>query len=205
LIFADGFESGSFSAWSSASTGAGNLSVTAPAALVGSKGMQLVISSTTSMYVVDDTPNAETHYRARFYFDPNSITMTDGNAQYIFSGQDATVAFQVDFRISGGSYQIRLRQYNDAGGVTSTNWVTISDAPHSIELEWWAATAAGANNGGITLWVDDNQGASLSGVDNDTRRIESVRLGAVSGIDAGTLGTYYMDAFESHRQTHIGP
>jgi hypothetical protein len=157
------------------------------------------------MYVVDDTPNAETHYRARFYFDPNSITMTDGNAQYIFSGQDATVAFQVDFRISGGSYQIRLRQYNDAGGVTSTNWVTISDAPHSIELEWWAATAAGANNGGITLWVDGVQSGGLTGVANDTRRIESVQLGAVSGIDAGTLGTYYMDAFESRRQTYIGP
>jgi hypothetical protein len=32
-----------------------------------------------------------------------------------------------------------------------------------------------------------------------------VQLGAVSGIDAGTLGTYYMDAFESRRQTYIGP
>ena len=42
-------------------------------------------------------------------------------------------------------------------------------------------------------------------VDNDTRRIDGVQLGAVSGIDKGTRGTYYFDAFESQRQTYIGP
>ena len=66
--------------------------------------------------------------------------------------------------------------------------------------ERWAASAAGA-----TLWIDGVQSGSLSGVDNDTRRIDHVALGAVSGIDAGTLGTYYLDAFESRRQTYIGP
>jgi hypothetical protein len=30
-------------------------------------------------------------------------------------------------------------------------------------------------------------------------------LGAVAGIDAGTRGTYYFDAFESRRQNYIGP
>lgn len=205
LIFADGFESGNFSAWSSASTGGGDLSVSAAAALVGSNGMQAVINDTSGIYVTDDTPNAEAHYRMRFHFDPNSIVMTDGSAQYIFAGRDASVVFQVDFRLSGGNYQIRLRQYNDAGGVQSINWVTISDAPHAIEVEWVAATVAGANDGGITLWVDGVQQGSLSGVDNDTRRIDSVQLGAVSGLDVGTQGTYYMDAFESRRQTYIGP
>jgi hypothetical protein len=29
--------------------------------------------------------------------------------------------------------------------------------------------------------------------------------GTFSGIDAGTRGTYYFDAFESGRQTYIGP
>ena len=205
LIFADGFESGSFSAWSSSATGGSDLSVTTSAALVGTNGMQAVINDTSSIYVTDNTPNAELRYRARFYFDPNSIVMTDGTAQYIFAGRDTSTAFQVDFRISGGNYQIRLRHYNDAGSVHSTNWFTISDAPHAIELAWWAATTPGANDGGMTLWIDDVQQASLNGEDNDTRRIESVQLGAVSGIDLGTLGTYYIDAFESRRQTYIGP
>jgi hypothetical protein len=87
----------------------------------------------------------------------------------------------------------------------NTNWFTINDAPHFIELDWRAATVPGANDGGITLWIDGAQQADLIGVDNDTRRIDRVRLGALTGIDTGTRGTYYFDAFESRRQTFIGP
>ena len=205
LIFADGFENGSFSAWSSVNNGGGDLSVNASAALVGSNGMQVVVNDTTTIYTTDNTPNAEPHYRARFYFDPNSISMTDGNAHYIFMGYDASAVFNMDFRISGGNYQIRLRTLDDSQVAQSTAWVTISDAPHSIEMEWLAASAIGANNGGANLWIDNVQSGSVSGMDNDTRRIDSVRLGAVAGVKAGTLGTYYIDAFESRRQTYIGP
>jgi len=45
----------------------------------------------------------------------------------------------------------------------------------------------------------------LTGVDNDTRRIDRIRLGALTGIDIGTRGAYYFDAFESRRQSYIGP
>jgi hypothetical protein len=81
----------------------------------------------------------------------------------------------------------------------------IIDTPHFVELDWGAATATGANNGGLTVWIDGIQQANLPGVDNDTRRIDRVRLGAVNGLYSGTLGTYYFDAFESRRQTYIGP
>ena len=63
----------------------------------------------------------------------------------------------------------------------------------------------GANNGGLTFWIDGVQKANLTGNDNDTRRIDRVRLGATSGLDTGTRGTYYFDAFESRRQQYIGP
>ena len=75
----------------------------------------------------------------------------------------------------------------------------------TLELDWRAATTAGANNGGLTLWIDGVQQADLTGVDNDTRRIDQVRLGAASGVDTGTRGTYFFDAFESRRLTYIGP
>jgi hypothetical protein len=167
--------------------------------------MQVVVDDTVAIYVTDDRPVAEPHYRARFYFDPNSISMADGLDFYLFNGYDATSVLQVQFGFSVGNYRIRLRQQNDSAGTTSTAWVTITDAPHAIEMEWQAASAAGANNGFATLWIDGVQSGILSGLDNDTRRIEYVRLGAVSGLNADTLGTYYLDAFESRRQTYIGP
>jgi hypothetical protein len=133
--------------------------------------------------------------------------MVSGNNHYIFYGYSgsSTVVMRVQFRFSNGSYQLRAAMRNDASTWTNTGWFTISDAPHPIELDWKAATAAGANNGSLTIWIDGTQRANLTGIDNDTRRIDRVRLGAIAGIDNGTRGIYYFDAFESRRQTPIGP
>jgi hypothetical protein len=169
--------------------------------------LRAVINNTAALYVTDDIPNAEIRYRLRFYFDPNSITMASGNAHYIFYGYTGTSTdvLRIEFRRSSGTYQLRAALRNDKSTWSSTNWFTISDAPHFVELDWRSATAAGANNGSLTFWIDGVQQASLTGVDNDTRRIDRVRMGAVSGLDSGTQGMYYFDAFESRRQTYIGP
>ncbi len=207
LIFADGFEAGNFSAWTSNTNDGGDLSVSAAAALADTRGMQAVLDDNNSIFVTDDTPNAEPRYRARFYFDPNSISMANGDNHYIFQGYagTSTVVMRLQFRFSSGSYQLRAAVRDDASGWTNTSWFTISDATHWIELDWRAATGAGTNNGGVTLWIDDVERANLAGINNDTRRIDRVQLGAVSGVDSGTRGTYYLDAFEARRQSFIGP
>ena len=207
MIFADGFESGNLSAWTSNNNDLGDLSASAAAALVGSKGMQALIDDATAIYVTDDTPNAELRYRARFYFDPNSIIMASGDTHYIFKGfvGASTDVLRLEFRQSAGIYQIRASVADDGSAFISSSFFTISDAPHFIEVDWRAATAPGANNGGLTLWIDGVQQADLTGMDNDTWRVDRARLGALSGIDVGTSGTYYFDAFESRRQTLIGP
>ena len=94
---------------------------------------------------------------------------------------------------------------NDRSAFVNTNWFTISDAPHRIELDWWAAAMPGANNGGLALWIDNSQQEGLATVDKDTWQIDRVRLGAVAGIDSGTRGTYYFDAFETRSPDFIGP
>jgi hypothetical protein len=205
--FADGFESGNLSAWSASITDASDLSVTAAAALVGSNGLQAVIDDSVAIYVTDDTPSAEPRYHVRFYFDPNSIPMVSGESHFIFQGYSgtSTLVLRVPFRFSNGNYQLRAALRDDGTAWTNTSWFTISDAPHAIELDWQAASAAGVNDGALTLWIDGVQKASLTGKDTDTRRIDRIRLGAATGIDAGTRGTYYFDAFESRRQTYIGP
>ena len=207
LIFADSFEAGNLSAWSSSATGGGDLSASTSAALAGASGLQAVINDNTSLYVTDDTPNAEQRYRARFYFDPNSIAMTSGNAHYILQGYSGTTTavLRTEFRFSSPNYQLRAALLNNGSTWANTSWFSIGDAPHFVEIDWQAATAAGANNGYLTLWIDGTQRANLTGVNNNTRRIDRVRLGPVSGIDTGTRGTYYLDAFESRRQTYIGP
>jgi Calcineurin-like phosphoesterase len=210
-IFADGFESGDFSAWSSSATDGISLRVNSTSALIGNYGLQAIIDDNNSIYITDSTPNAEPRYRARFYFNPNSIVMADKDAFYLLYGYSGTSTgvLRVEFRYFKLNYQLRAALRNDGSGWTNSSWVNISDGPHSIEFDWQAATAAGGNNGSLALWIDGGidglPNASLTGIDNDTRRIDQIQFGAESGIDVGTRGTVYFDAFESRRQSYIGP
>jgi len=205
-IFLDGVESGNFAAWSSTVTDGGDLSVSPVSALNGSYGVQAVINDNNAIYLTDNTPNAEPHYRARFYFDPNSIVMADRDSHYLFYGYaGATPALRVELRNSKGNYQLRAAARNDSNGWANSAWTNIGDIPHFIELDWRAASIAGANDGTLAFWIDGVQVGSLSGIDSDTRRIDTIQIGAVAEIDAGTRGTYYFDAFESRRASYIGP
>jgi hypothetical protein len=208
LIFADGFESGTLSTWTSNSVGNGSLSVSTISALTGNYGMQANISGQTKMYVEDASPVAEPRYRVRFYFDPNSISMVSGDNIYILQGYATgsnTIILRVEFKYSAGVYQVRLRALDNSGVWISTLPITITDAPHALELDWLAASAAGANDGQATFWVDGVQQGSLTGIANDSYRMESVRLGAPYLGSATMSGLIYFDAFESRRQTYIGP
>jgi hypothetical protein len=208
-IFADGFESGNFSAWSSEFDAENDQSVATAAALVGTRGMRDLIDNNTAMYVQNNSPVAETQYHARFYFDPNSIPMANGNAHIIFTARSSNTngveVARVEFRRSSLNYQVRASVRNDAGQYINTAWFTISDAPHPIEIAWQASTGPGANNGLLRLYIDGALKQTLSTVDNDTLRVEAARLGPQSGIDNGTRGTEYFDAFVSTRATYIGP
>ena len=206
-LFADGFESGNFNAWSANATDVGDLSVTGGSALDGSYGMAALLDDNNSIYVTDWQPFEETSYRARFYLDPNAIPMTSGNAHYLFYALDRnnTVLLRVEFRYYSSQYQLRADTVNDSNGWSQTAWVAVSDAPHFVEVAWQAASAPGANDGVLTFWVDDSQQGSFTNIDNDTRRIDYVQFGIVGGVDNGSRGTMYFDAFESHRDTYIGP
>jgi hypothetical protein len=207
LIFADGFESGNLSAWSASVTDGGDLNVSADAALIGAQGLRTVLDDSRAIYVTDNRPDAETGYGVQFYFDPNTIRMSSGNSHALLHGYTgtSTLVLRLQFRFSGGGYQLRAGLRDDSGNWVNTAWAPASDSPHDIELTWRASAGSTANNGGLTLWIDGAQTGNLTGINNDTRRIDRVRLGAVSGIDTGTRGSYYFDAFESHRISFLGP
>jgi hypothetical protein len=183
------------------------LSVNASAALVGAQGLRAVLDDSRTIHVTDNRPDAETGYWARFHFDPNSIRMASGDNHVLLYGYTgtSTLALRLQLRFSGGGYELRASLQTDGGTWINSPWSPLSDSPHIIELAWRASTASGANNGGLTLWIDGLQRGNITGANNDTRRIDRVRLGAVAGIDTGTRGTYYFDGFESRRIPIPGP
>jgi hypothetical protein len=74
-------------------------------ALVDNYVMQAAIDRNNAIYVSDELPSAEHRYRARFYFNPNLISMASGNAHYIFyrySGS-STIVLRVELRYYAGN------------------------------------------------------------------------------------------------------
>jgi hypothetical protein len=206
LIFRDGFESGDLSAWSANYSDGGDLSVTTDATIYGSFGLQALLDDNNAIYVTDDSPDAEKRYRTRLYFDPNSIAMLEGDAHQIFYAHygASTPVLRIEFGFSQGSYRLRASLRTDANTGLDTPWVNISDEPHCIEIDWRAASAPNANNGGLSFWIDGTLQSDLTGVDNDLVQIDRVQIGALYGMDNGTRGVYYFDAFESRRVSYIG-
>jgi hypothetical protein len=196
-IFADGFESGSFSAWTS-TTGTG-LSVTGAAARTGLYGMQAVIGGGTGGYVTNGTPVLDAQYHARFYFNRNG-TAANGSTLVIFQGVDATglSLFQVQYRTSGGTPQVRYG-VRSGNGLTFTGWQPIlSTGWNWIEIAWQAGASATASltlNG--TLYT-------LTGLNTAVFRLDAVRLGPSANL-GNVTGTLYFDDFASTRTTVIGP
>jgi hypothetical protein len=183
------------------------MSASGAAALLGGFGLQADITSNSDRSVGFDLDDPETRFRARFYFDPNSIPMAAGNSHRLFHGYagSSTPVVRVELRYSSGDYQLRAAIRNDGSTWTSTGWNTITDAAHFVELDWRAATAAGANDGALTFWIDGAQVDEVTGIDNDTRTIDRFELGPVDAVDSGTRGAYYFDSFEARRETYIGP
>ena len=200
-IFSDGFESGNLNAWDGKKTDLGDLAVRSTAALEGSRGMRVLIDDNTPIYVIDDSPTGENSYQAKFRFDPNSITMANGDYHTIFLGLDqgtsVVAALRVEFRKVASGYQLRAGARKDDLTWKNTRWFAITDQSHEVEVEWDASQSEGVDNGQLTFSIDSIQKADITSIDNDTFRIDRVRLGAVSGIDTTTRGVYFFDSFES--------
>jgi hypothetical protein len=210
LIFRDGLEAGTTAAWSSV-TSDGDLTVGAGAALHGTNGLSAHVDDTAALFVQDDTPDAESRYRARFLFDPNGFDPGTANGRL---RTRIAIAFQDDparravtlvlRRQLGGQYALMARVRLDDGTVRDTGFFDITDAPHTVEFSWQRARTAGGADGTFQMWIDGVSVATLDGLDTDTRRIDFTRLGAMS-VKPGATGTLYFDTFESRRRTFIGP
>jgi hypothetical protein len=200
FLFRDNFESGDFSKWSESNTDAGSLSVTAGAAMHGTRGMAALINDANDVYVKDLTPNDETRYRVRFWFNPNSITMANGDEINLFQTWNnaySSVAFRLYFKKVGANYTFSARDPADGAWDRIMAYYPITNAAHYIELDWQAASGSGKNDGHLSMWFDGVLQENLANIDNDTERIGVVLFGPTE-IDAGTNGTLFVDDFWSN-------
>ena len=207
LIFEDGFNAGNLAAWSTF-TGQG-LRVARSAAYHGRFGLLVLLNETAPQFVQDDSPFAESRYRARFYVRLPRLKMAEGDEFELFTALSPAGQVKVKLLLAarGGQKTLRMAVVLDDGSVVETpvgSEAALLAHWNAVEIDWQAASAPGADDGGLGLRVNGQPQPSLQGLDTDEARIGLVRWGAVSGLDAGTSGAFALDEFESRRQTMIG-
>jgi hypothetical protein len=192
-------ETGDLTQYTSTVTDSGDLSVHADGSLgLGSYGLKCVIDDQTAIYGQKTITGASGTLRARFYIDPNTLTMGDTEAFFTFiivaSGPSTSVASVTLYYLSASDYYVQFLRYNDAGYVGGDS-VSISDGPHIVELRIDKAATNVSADGTLYGWVDGVQACAYANLDNfdSFGNINSVRLGAPGGLDAGTSGTFYLD------------
>jgi hypothetical protein len=210
LMFADTFESGDLSNWNLnlSTLDGGDLSASALAARQSNFGLQALIDDLIKIKLLETSPVDETEYHARFYFHPNSISMSSGSSHLIFEGAKTSSSndvFGLELFYESGAYKLRPRLLKDSYSNAYGSKYTLSNNWHVVEIEWHVSTAPGANNGSLSLWIDDVLMGTISNVDNDLHRLDQVMLGVTEGVDSTTSGSMLFDHFESHRSSHIGP
>ncbi len=198
-IFDDGFESGNLAAWSSARTGGGALQASSEAAIAGNFGLVAAINNNRPIYVESDHPNAESSYKLSFSLDTASLQMREGDgfaiARAYAGGTDAYVIY---LSYKDGGFNLEIYVKDDGGRLYRSGQLPITPGVHDVVVDWGAASGA-ARNGSILMWIDSSLQFERNNLDNDSHRVERVRLGAVGGVDSGTRGEFCFDNFKSER------
>ena len=214
-------DNSNLSAWSSVTNNSNKLNVTAGSAMGGTAcGLEVEVipqtgGQSTRHFVQDSSPNNESRYRAAFCVDPNTVGMPSTGPNRRVKIHQAQCAgglcasgdvMQFKLQHNGSNYQLDLwvRDKNDPTW-RNRHFVDIADGPNRIEYD------LDLNAGSLKVWVNatsesDPRAVELTGLDiADWPVITRARLGSMDRSTRVTTGdTYYLDEFESRRQTFIG-
>ncbi len=207
-LLIDDFEGGDFGSWSAGETD--DLELTAPAALAGDQGLEVLPGRRGDTYLADTSPTGEERCDVRFLLDPNSIYMAEEASFLLLGASDSDTALpgqdhlQLRLVRRDQRYELEARAIV---GMTQTYLlpaVEIDDGPQAVELQWRAAFSQSVANGYLRLWIDGELVAELGGLDNYGKVVESLRLGAMQALGM-VRGSFYLDAFESWRPVDMTP
>ena len=143
-------------------------------------------------WVQDDSPASETSYNAQFYINLDLFTLGGGDELDHFVAYGGGGVEELVLVITSGK-SLMLEVRTDAGTYTSTSSVATASGWNKVDISWTAGSGAT-----VSLTVNDGTPAQVV-ANTATRRVASVRWGAVGGSVASSSGTIHQDDFTSWR------
>ncbi len=211
--FADSFEDGTLDAWQLAGLSSENgarpdgLVVSADAATAGSLGLRASLAATgINATMLHPTPDRVARYRARFEVRIDSACVGAAALQgeketIVLAGIDETSgrrAFELGILVvHGGTFRVTVRALDDLGQWRNfTHPVPISGRA-MLDIEWWAASERGRDNGGLALRIDGEERPwPTFALENAAQRLSGAIFGAV-GPGLSQPGSICLDELEA--------
>jgi hypothetical protein len=206
-FFVDGFETGDFSQWSRVNLGGGFLTVCEQAAFSGTWGTCVDRGTNDKRKVlIDDTPVDQTRFSVRFNIDLNGFSMPEGTRfRFLETRRGLPRTFFLVLRRLNGQYQVQFNILVDGQIKYKSSWYTLSDAPHTIEIDWQASSAEGADDGAIQMYLDEILLEEMAGLDNDTHIVSSLRIGFIGRLDGSPIsGIWFVDDVATSTTGYLG-
>ena len=135
---------------------AGTLDVAPEATWSGDFGLALALTDADPAYVETDTPDDETRYVVRFYFNADAVTLGPGGSLVLFRGLSGALApvVTVLLKSDGGSGRELVYTVKTDTAEASSADVPVASGWHLLELDWAAAAGPGTNDGFLVTRLD---------------------------------------------------
>lgn len=188
-------------------TGSSGVSLTAAARYSGNYGGSISIADTVSKYIYRAALGNLDYLYTRLYFDADNVTMASGDEFTLLEVQDdsSNVLGRVTLSYDGADKRVRAAIIDDADTLHWTGYTVANSGWNQIELFWMRSVySSHADWGEIILYLNGDMAATVTGINNDSRTADEIWAGAVSGLDAGTSGTLYIDLLTADEVREIG-
>ncbi|MEM9292271.1 MAG: hypothetical protein AAGD01_11370 [Acidobacteriota bacterium] len=202
----DSFEDGSLEPWRQEGTAEGARLHRDYRAL-GSAALELALSSSYDDYLVDDSPQSESRYRARFRLGLEDFELPVGSEVLLLEGRRAApprALFELRLRQREEGLMMVARARQGASGPAAEVWLSSAEVPlpwqvHDVALRWSAPRKAG-EDGGLVLALDGKVEARISGLADPQLRLDELRLGLRGAESAARAARLEVDHFVSGDQ-----
>ena len=168
-------------------TGGSWTSETDTGSLLGivSNTMQWSGTGTTAGYVQKSFTPSYYKFKESVKFNTNTVTTDTTNRTLqilqVRSTSQTTATIQLKANASTSLNQIDLIWYDEAAAATTTSqaYTFVAGTDYTISLEAETATSTSANDGTLTVRINDTPIISLTGLDTYGRQVNTVRAGVL--------------------------
>ena len=197
--FYDSFEDNNTNRWDNQTGTTSELATSAASKRYGNFGLEYTANTTDDKYLTKN--NLGDLIAVRISFDINMDNFLYPTSSYAILCRVLNSSSSVGFYLqigddSGADIGIRQNTFDDASAVDTGAHFDFVAGWNKVEWYILSSSDSAFSDGFSELWVNGSFHDELTGKNNDTKTIDTIDLGLLTGVDSGLSGEFYIDNFQ---------